>query len=183
MADKELEIWENATRGRIGVRKFNARGDLDTELVRAGGKVTLTPQERAINQEKAATAALDVFQNGHLTPVKLIDGTEDAREIASNPNLMGESDLRDLFKIRTLKTFSAKVQEISNPMTLQRLLSMSDEEDLNATVKQVGLIKDRLAAVRGEENVPEDTVGPRVGVAKSAVDDRELADMKAVSPR
>lgn len=184
MAEKEVEIWQNSTRGRIGVKKFDARGELRSELVRAGGKVTLTPQERQINQERAATADLDVFQNGFLTPVKLIDGTEEAREIASNPNLLGESDLRELFSVRNYKSFAKKIGEISNTMTLQRLLALADDEDLNATVKQVQVIEDRLDEVGGGSVVeePEDTVGARVGVAAVGLDGREAAP-RAISPK
>lgn len=184
MAERDVEIWTNATRGRIGVKKFNARGDLQSELVKPGGKVTLTPQEREINSERAANAKLDVFQNGHLTPVKLIDGTEDAREIASNPNLKGESDLRDMFGVRNYKAFEKQVGEISNVMTLERLLTISDDEEVNATVKQVQVIEDRLVAVGGRPEVeePEDTVGARVGVQGQGLDGRE-ASPRAISPR
>lgn len=146
--EKELETWENSTRGRIGVLKFDRRGDLRNELVRPGQKVHLTVDERKINQERAANDGLDVFQNGHLTPVRLIDGTEDAHEIASNPNLMSESDLRDLFK-KQWKAFESKVKTVTNPITLQRLLALAEDEDVNATVKQVSIVKSQIAEVSG----------------------------------
>lgn len=169
--DKDLEVWENSTKGRIGVLKFDRRGDLRNELIRPGAKVHLTPDERQINQERAADNSLDVFQNGFLVPVRLLDGTEDAKEIASNPNLMSESDLRALFG-KQWKAFGAQVAQISNQITLQRLLALADEDDVNATVKQVAIIRDRLAEVSGVKVVEPE----------SPVSDREI-DLKPTTPR
>lgn len=171
--EKELETWENGTRGRIGVLKFDRRGELRNELVRPKARVHLTPDERKINQERAAEDRLDVFQNGHLIPVRLLDGTEDAKEIASNPNLMAESDLRELFK-RQWKAFGSKVNEITNPMTLNRLLALAEDDDVNATVKQVSIIKARISEVSGEDETVElEPVG----------DGRELGGLVPTTPR
>ena len=163
MAATDLETWKNSTRGRIGVLKFDRRGELRNELVRPDMAVHLTPDERQINQEKAASAELDIFSNGHLTPVRLLEGTEDTQEIASNPNLMGESDLRGLFKAHW-KTFDTKVKEITNTITLNRLLALSEDDSVNATVKQVATIRKQIESLTEGPDVAEDTTGPRVGV-------------------
>lgn len=181
MAEPELETWQNSTKGRIGVLKFDHRGDLRNELVRGGMNVHLSPAERQINQEKAASAALDIFSNGHLTPVRLLEGTEDAQEIASNPNLMGESDLRGLFKAHW-KTFDTRVKEITNTITLNRLLALSEDDSVNATVKQVATIKAQIASLSEDSDVAEDTTGPRVGV-KSDDLTRELGNFSASTPK
>lgn len=180
MAEPELETWQNSTKGRIGVLKFDHRGDLRNELVRSGMNVHLTQAERQINQEKAASAELDVFSNGHLTPVRLLEGTEDAKEIASNPNLMGESDLRGLFKAHW-KTFDTKVKEITNTITLNRLLALSDDDSVNATVKQVATIRKQIESLTQSSDAPEDTTGARVGVKDDLT--RELGNFAASTPR
>ena len=180
MAATDLETWKNSTRGRIGVLKFDRRGELRNELVRPDMAVHLTPDERQINQEKAASAELDIFSNGHLTPVRLLEGTEDTQEIASNPNLMGESDLRGLFKAHW-KTFDTKVKEITNTITLNRLLALSEDDSVNATVKQVATIRKQIESLTEGPDVAEDTTGPRVGVKDDLT--RELGNFAASTPR
>jgi hypothetical protein len=138
------ETWRNETRGRVGVVRFDRRGELTHELIRGGGTVYLTPDERALNQDRAATEQLDVFKNGTMVPVKLLDSSENAAEILANPNLKSEQDLRDLFKLQW-KKFEVEVGKISNETTLNRLKDIAREGD--ATIKQVSVIEARLAEV------------------------------------
>lgn len=138
----EQEVWRNETRGRIGVVKYDRRGELIHELVRGGGVLSISTEERQLNQERAADEDLDVFSNGSFVPVKILDGTEDAKEIASNPNNKSETDLRDMFKLHW-KKFEAEVGEIKNMTTLERLRSIAQEGD--ATVRQVDVIESRIA--------------------------------------
>ena len=142
MATPELETWKNDTAARIWVKKVDRHGELEDVQVPPGKVLHLTPDERRINHEIAVEEKFDMFKNGSLTPVRLIEGTEDAAEIASNPNLMSETDMRDLFK-QNWRTFDAKVQEITNPIALDRLREIASEED--ATVRQMEVITNRLA--------------------------------------
>lgn len=144
MAD--YESWKNATNGLLFIRKYNGRGELDHEAVQAKKTFHVTPQERRINQEMAAVPEQDFFSNGMLTPVRLIDTEEDAKEIASNPNLMSESDMKGLFKSQW-KTFSTKVAGITNETTLKRMLEMARDDDSGASVKQADAIEARLRDV------------------------------------
>jgi hypothetical protein len=93
--------------------------------------------------------------NGILTPIRLIEGSENSAEIASNPNLISEEDMRKLFG-QHWKQFQGRVNEITNVTTLSRLLAMTDEVD--ATVKQVQVIKDRIAEVQPNSFVEVSTV-------------------------
>src|SRR5690606_6346077 len=138
------ETWENVTKGKIFVIKFDKRGNVKHEPVRPGGKIHVTPEERQVNQERAADESLDFFKNGKLVAVKLIDGTEDLQELASNPNTKSESDLRDMLKGHW-KTFEKEVAEISNVITLRRLREIALEGD--ATVRQLGVIDARIEEV------------------------------------
>jgi hypothetical protein len=139
--DKEIETWENTTKGRVFVRKFDARGQLAGELVGAGRSFHLTPQERRINQEMAASEGLDVFKNGILQPVRLLEGDEDYEEIASNPNHVSDSDIRKMVKSHH-KTFEKRLSEIQNPSALQRVLEIAKAEDCSISTE--AKIKTRL---------------------------------------
>ncbi len=143
MPDKK-EIWMNSSKGKALVLKYDRLGNLTHEVVRSGGKVDVTTDERLINCDRAALETLDIFKNGVMTPVRLLDGTEDAKEIASNPNLKTEADLRKLFTLQW-KRFDEELSAITNTTTLSRMMELAIQDD--ATVRQVATIKARLEAV------------------------------------
>lgn len=143
MVDKK-EIWKNNSKGQALVLKYDRQGNLNHELVRSGGKVDVSPDERMLNQDRAADDSLDIFANGIMVPVRLIDGAEGFEEIASNPNLKTDEDLHEMFKL-PWKKFDTELAVISNSTTLNRLLEIAYEKD--ATVRQVNGIKERLVAV------------------------------------
>lgn len=153
--DRNVETWQNATLGTVVIWRFDHRGALQDEVIRGGMKFQLSPEERMHNMEQSASAEQDNFKNGTLVPVKLIDGTEDAQEIASNPNLIGESDMKELFKAHW-KTFTVTVEKINSLGTLQRMLEMSVEAD--ATVRQSDVLKARIKEL-GPEVVEVTTEG------------------------
>lgn len=166
----DQEIWINAIAGRIQVRKFDARGQLGAELVGSGRKVFLTPEERQINQELAASHDLDVFANGALQPVKLLDGADEAAIVT--PNHISEDDMRSLFS-EQWKKFDARIAQISNPATLKRLLELAEEVD--AKVRQVDVIRQRL-----DEVEPVDITEIEAG---GRTDDLVRGGIKPVTPR
>lgn len=140
---RRLETWMNASKGRIGVLKFDRYGQLVSETIRSGAKFQITTEERFMNSERAATPALDVFNCGYLVPVKILDGTEDAKDIASNPNLLSESHLKKLFR-GTAKAFNETVGGITNVSTLRHMLDMADEDDVDAKQSFIKILKNRL---------------------------------------
>jgi hypothetical protein len=142
----DFESWQNATRGRVVITKLDARGQKRHDMVGPGKIFHVTPRERRMNQELAANEDQDVFMNGTLQPVRLLEGTEDAKEIAASPNHISETDVKGLFKAHH-KTFEKRVAEITNPATLERLLEVAREDEVNATVRQVELVQARLAEV------------------------------------
>lgn len=167
-----METWTNTTAGRVFIRKIDARGTLAGELLGSGRSIHLSPQERRINQEMAATKELDVFSNGTLQPVRLLDGDEDYAEIASNPNHISESDIRSLVKGHH-KTLDKRLRDIQNPSALQRMLALAHEED--ATVGTIEKIRARM-----QEIAPSlyEEVTPVGGPVK----DRD-GGLRAVTPR
>lgn len=149
MAD-ELETWKNPTEGRVWINRLDYHGELDKVEVIGGGKTFhITQRERKLNQEMAYNSDLDMFTNGTLTPVRLIEGSEDAAAFAANPNLLSEDDMRGLVKPgrgpakATSDAFVDRLATIKNPATLERLLSLAREED--APLSRVEAIQGRLA--------------------------------------
>lgn len=137
----ELETWRNATKGMVYLLKIDRFGNETHEVVNGGKSFSLSNAERLLNQDRAANEGLDMFKNGQLVPVRLLEGDEEAAEIAANPNLMGEQEMTELFKTHW-KTFDAKLAKISNLVTLSRMMEVANEVD--ATIKQVAMIEARI---------------------------------------
>ena len=171
MPEPDVEQWENVSKGKIGVNKFGPDGTHRTvqELVGSGGKVLVSPKEREIlNQQRCYSDDLDPFQNGFL---RLVSGAEDT-EIASSPNHMSEDDMRSLFGLRNWMQFRSAVKEISSTFVLERMLELaSDEEDLDATVKQVEVLQAQLTEAGGGVGVQEVSHAGTVGGNTSMVED------------
>lgn len=162
--NKAPETWQNVTAGRVVINRLDHRGDLTkTDIIDPGKKFNLTTEERRMNQELAARADMDVFSNGTLQPVRILEDVEDAREIASNPNLMPESEMRSLMK-HTIKadTFRDRIAGVTNPAALDRLLAIAEEED--ATVSKVEVIRAQIREHSPDLFAERVTVGgPPVG--------------------
>lgn len=142
----DVETWKNATHGLVYVLKLDRLGNETHELVNPSKTFTIHKAERLMNQDRAANDKLDHFQNGMLVPVRLLDGDEDAKDIAENPNLLSDSDIQDMFKAHW-KTFETKVNAIENEVTLSRLLDVAQAEDTGASVRQLDVIKHRIDEV------------------------------------
>ena len=181
-----METWKNDSAGLAVLKRLDHRGDLTKdELIPAGKVFHITTQERRINQEMTATEDLDMFKNGMLRPFRLLDGTEDAAEIASNPNLMSESDMAALLKTHH-KTFVARLQEIHNPITLNRLREVAVAAD--SSVSRVEAINTRMKEVAPNLFVESDSsVAPAGGYAGGMTDkpgtERRDGHTNAVTPR
>jgi hypothetical protein len=173
MIDEDFETWENRAAGLVYLWKFNELGQLVHQGVPGGGKVQITPKERRINQEKVASADLDVFQNGMLAPLRLVDSDEDTKTLQANSNAMSETAMKALFRSQ-VATFTKKINEISNPITLSRLIEVASEVD--ATIRQERIIRDRLAEV-----TPTVDGSQRVGSQHYAA--AGDAPMRGVTPR
>lgn len=141
----DVEIWKNVSRGRRGIIKFDNFGKITHELVGAGKTVRLTRDERLYYQRNVATDELDIFKNGALVPVQLVD-EEDKREIANNPNLMGDDELQALFKLQW-KRFESEIAKITNPYALERMIEFAEENE-NVSYKKMTVIQARLDEVK-----------------------------------
>lgn len=159
--EETTEIWTNQGNGSVWVWKTDRFGRMKDEIVKSGGKFNITSADRQSNQERAATPGQDLFQNGTLAPVRLLDTADDVKEIASNPNLISESEMVGLFALHHTK-FDARLAEIENATVLKRIKALAENEETGATLRQVRRIEDRLDEVTNVYQ-PEDTTGARVG--------------------
>jgi hypothetical protein len=164
----EVETWRNSAAGYVVVWKLDLRGQWKDELVSPGAKVALSRDDRIYNMDLAASKDLDVFQNGTLVPVRLLDGNEDAHEFASNPNMIGEAEMRELFKAHW-KHFDAKVQEISNLGTLERMRALAESDDVEATLRQVQALEARIKGLSPFVTEITSTPIDRVGFGEKPV--------------
>ena len=137
------ETWKNATKGKRHVLKYDPKGNLTHEIVKAGGNVQLTTEEREINVDKAANEKLCIFRNGSMVPVVLLDEA-DLSLWSESPNHMSDSDLKAVFELQW-KAFDQKISEISNEYALTRLLEIA--ENLDVTVRQHRKIQERILEI------------------------------------
>lgn len=188
----ELETWKNPTEGRVWINRLDHHGNLDkVEIIGASRTFHITPKERRLNQEMAARSDLDIFSNGTLTPLRLIDGAADTEAFALNPNLMTEADMRDLFKVgRTEATkaaigeaFDERLAAITNTATLGRLLALARDED--APLSRVEAIQARLNEVQQPGIFAQVGADPSNGSPSSADAPRpskRMSATRAVTP-
>jgi hypothetical protein len=172
------ETWEHPGGGLIYILTYDPQGKLRSTPVRSGKQITLSIEERKINQDRAASEKSDVFTNGSLIPVRLVETAEDYVEIANNPNLIDEADMIALFKLKG-KAFTSRIAEISNEAALSRILQIaensdSDDSPVKVSMPQFKAIQKRIAEVKGTVNYTEVTqsagttnVAPKVNTGPS----------------
>ena len=147
MAEEQHEVWENATKGKVAIKMFDVRGRDRTVVVSGGRKFNLTPRERQMNQDMAANEKLDIFVNGALRPIRLIEGDgseEDVKKLTENPNHISDEEMKELLRGNYHK-IDAQVSKLTNLTTLERMLELAQDESINATVRTVGKLKERIA--------------------------------------
>lgn len=169
MAEDNLETWRNASKGKAWVWVHNQIGERKDRMVPSGGKVQISPVDRQLNQEMAADESLDLFKNGVLVPVRLVESAEDFAEIEDNPNHITEDQVLALFDA-PWRTFDKQIGEITNRATIERMVALAegDETDaegeplVNATMRQVKVLRERQEALAGpvDRRADEDAGNP-----------------------
>ena len=87
MSDKEnVEVWQNTTAGLRWAEVTDRQGRQTSRIVKGGRTFLITPFERQLNQDAAASAELDHFRNGTFVLVKAATDT-DMAEIESADSL------------------------------------------------------------------------------------------------
>lgn len=175
----EYETWQNVTLGRAVVVKLDARGQKRHDLIGPGKTFHLTPTERRMNQELAASEEQDLFLNGVLQPVRLIETDEDYERLTKNPNHVSEEDVRTIFLL-PLADFVGRLQQIGNPAGLERLKEIARSDEVQCTLRQFEAIEQRLAEVSPSIY---DQGQPELTPSAAAPNSGPPSGIKAVTPR
>lgn len=147
--DSGVEMWRNITPGTVVISRVGEYGRRVDELVRGGRTFSITPAERRMNQNGVARADMDMFTNGTLQPVALLDDEFDTDLLRQNPNTIDEKDLPRILRLRG-EAFSQRIGQITNPQTIARLLEVAREPRHNVTLAQYEALKGRELELRGE---------------------------------
>lgn len=148
MAD---EVWRNPNAHPLFIqvpKPGGIQGLYEDKVVPAGGQISITYDTRKYNQAIVASSEADFFLNGSLLPVELFDA-DDKEEIASNPNLIGDSEIETALagpigKLRDL------LADVENLQVLGRFEAVADEQ--GASKAKAKAISDRIAEVVPEVN-------------------------------
>jgi hypothetical protein len=142
---KGMETWQNTSKGRVQVKRFTGvYGETKAELIPGGRTFHVTPAERRMNSTASATPELDPWTNGTLVLVQGVDGEPDAELVAANPVAMTDDAVRELLDSHH-KTFEKRLGDLSNPITLARILEIGTEDGVS--IKRIEQIRARLAEV------------------------------------
>jgi hypothetical protein len=152
--DPGIETWKNSTAGTVYITRIGEYGKRISELIYGGRVFSITPQERRLNQNSCATPQLDMFSNGTLEAVSLLDDEPDTPKLRNNPNMLDEKEIPRLFRLRG-EGFSERISTITNTATIARLLELARDPRMNATVQQFETLRRRERNLAGEtENEP-----------------------------
>ena len=149
MDNEDQETWSNIGKGDVFVLTFDHSGRLKSVPVRSGQRITMTVRERQLNQERAYSSEVEMFSNGRLAPIRLVDSADDYEEIASNPNHLSEGDMTDVLKLKG-KAFTDRLDEITNVIALERMHELASDEKANVSMAQFRTLEKRLSEVRGD---------------------------------
>lgn len=156
----EMETWRNVTKGTTFIRRYDDFGRPRDEIVPANGVIRITPEDRRLQSDNASAPGYDIFHNGTMQPVRLLEGHEDTAELLENPNARTETEINEMFQLHW-KKFETALQEISNSTLLQRILEVAEERD-GTTIKQLNTIKQRLMEADPHyvvEGIPRPPIG------------------------
>lgn len=146
--DAGVETWRNTLAGKVVINRVGEYGRRIADIVHGGRTFQITPQERRMNQSAAASADQDLFTNGTLAPVTLIDGEPDTEFLRTNPNALSEEDLPKLFQL-TIAEFTDRIGKITASTPIGRLIELARDPSYNATLAQYEALKARDIELQG----------------------------------
>jgi hypothetical protein len=156
-SDPGIEVWQNTTPGTVYITRIGEYGKRLSELIYGGRVFSITPQERRLNQNACARPGFDMFTNGTLQPMTLLDGEPDTPRLRQNPNMVDEKEIPKLFRLRG-EAFAERINTITNTATISRLLELARDARYNVTVQQFEMLRRRERAIAGDTET--DTPAP-----------------------
>jgi len=175
--DNDLEVWKNVTESLVILKRVGAYGVQNHETIQAGRSFGIKPEERRLNQHEAANPDLDVFANGILRPIKLIDEDPDSFALWDNPNNFSDEEARGYLQFKG-EFFLEVLEKITNATAVQRLRNVALDPRVDGTVSQMSMIDARIAELTTRTPVrppsPEDLTisGPEVPTGLNPVTPR-----------
>lgn len=161
--DTGVELWRNVTAGVVVISRVGEYGRRLYESVTGGRVFQLTPQERRNMQMSAATEDLDMFTNGSLAPVSLVNGEPDNEPLLMNPNLLDDDDIPKLLRMKG-ESFADAIAAINQMAPINRLLEIARNPNFDVTVSQYEVIKRRERALKIEKSGLIEPEGPDTGI-------------------
>lgn len=155
--DEAVEVWKNTAAGMRWCQVVDARGKENAKLVQSGRAFTITPFNRQLNQDMAASPKQDLFRNGTFVLVKAAKDT-DMDEIES-PDSLTDSEVLGLVHDILAKTLTAEqvVRDITSPIALNRIhTQLVLEED--APKHAIEVVKAKKAKMEGGTQVATERV-------------------------
>lgn len=141
------EGWKNSGKSTLQVWAFSSvYGQMSATLIRGGQTVHLTPAERRMNQDKVLDPKHDPFTNGTLIPVRIIETEADVEQIRSNPATLTDDQIAELMSGHG-NTLKKRLRDISNSVTLMRLLEIGASEAVDASTSKMLAVRERLEEI------------------------------------
>jgi hypothetical protein len=172
--DVNQEVWQNVTRARFYIQRVGEYGKRYDEMIGAGKKFVVTPYERRINEQLAASEGQNMFRNGTFQAVRLNPDEPDTQSLLHNPNNFTDEEGKSIFKLKG-ENFRKRIAEIDNATAMDRLKEVAYDPKVQATVHQLGMIESRLKEI----SHPVDHVKPGRDTAQDPSPD---GGIKAVTP-
>lgn len=144
-----VETWRNETAGLITINRVGEYGRPIVDLIDAGRTFQLTPQERRMNQNACYSRELDIFTNGALRPIDLLDGEPDTELLRKNPNTFTDAELQRIFALSG-DHFVERIGQVSNVGAVARILDLARDPAYGATLAQYEAIRSRESALKGQ---------------------------------
>ena len=137
MTRPDVEVWRNVAQGISSIKKLDPMNrEMDT-IIRGGQTFTITPFERQMNQQYAASPDLDMFRNGRLVIIEAADATN-AAEIESI-NSWTDAEIDD-FVLQAKGNLEAAVpflERVQSIVTLRRIEETAIEEEVSELVPHI----------------------------------------------
>lgn len=145
----KIEVWKNQAAGMRWYKVLDRQGYEVGKTVHGYRTFTLTPFDRQINQDKAASPEQDLFRNGSFVLIKKAADTQ-MDEIES-PDSFTDAELTTLIHevLAKDKTIEEAIFNVESAVTLGRLMEELVIEDAP---------KSFIDAVRAKKDSKENTV-------------------------
>lgn len=175
----DVETWQNETHGVVAINRVGEYGRRTVDLIQGRRRFQVTPQERRMNQNAVNSADQDVFTNGTLRPINLLDDDPDTERLMANPNILDDEELPLLFKLKG-ERFRERIADITNPATIARVIELARDPAHDASLFQYETVKHRELELRGDIDTPKPGAVP-IGNGSDPKSGAELP--RGVTPR